>query len=167
MPRDAPGAGEARRDETIDLSRLEAMVGYNIHILELLMVQLFFARFAPQAMTPGVFSTLLAIRDNPGARHGALADALMIQRPNMTKLVNRLVRQGYVRRRSARGDQRSVVLSLAPKGERALDDLLAEMPAHEESLTACLGADERRALLALLRKLARTARRPPVIDQTQ
>jgi DNA-binding MarR family transcriptional regulator len=161
MPRDAAGIGEVRRDDTIDLSRLDAMVGYNIHILDLLMYQLFFARFAPQAMTPGAFSTLLAIRDNPGARHGALADALMIQRPNMTKLVNRLVRQGYVRRRSASGDQRSVVLSLAPKGERALDGILAEMPAHEERLTAGLGARERGTLLALLRKLARTARRPP------
>ena len=148
MPRDGTGDG------AIDLSRLEAMVGYNVHILDLLFYQLFFARFAATGMTPGVFSTLLAIRDNPDARHGALADALMIRRPNMTTLLNRLVRQGYVRRRGASDDQRSVTLSLAPKGERALDAVLAEMPAHEERLGAGLGARERRVLLALLRKLA-------------
>jgi DNA-binding MarR family transcriptional regulator len=152
MPRDTA------TDEAIDLSRLEKMVGYNIHILDLLLYQLFFARFAATGMTPGVFSTLLAIKDNPGARHGALADALMIQRPNMTKLVNTLVRQGYVRRRGASDDQRSVMLSLSPAGERALDTVLAEIPAHEANLTAGLGARERRTLLALLRKLAQGAR---------
>jgi DNA-binding MarR family transcriptional regulator len=152
MPRDIAG------HDAIDLSRLEAMVGYNIHILDLLLYQLFFARFAATGMTPGVFSTLLAIRDNPGARHGALADALMIQRSNMTTLVNRLVRQGYVRRRGASDDQRSVTLSLAPKGERALEAVLAEMPAHEERLSGGLAGRERTLLLALLRKLAKGAR---------
>jgi DNA-binding MarR family transcriptional regulator len=158
MPRDMAATSEARQERAIDLSRLEAMVGYNVHILDLFMYQLFFARFAVQGMTPGVFSTLLAIKDNPGARHGALADALMIQRPNMTTLVNRLVRQGYVKRRGASDDQRSVVLSLAPKGERALGEVLAEMPAHEDNLAAGLDARERRSLLALLRKLAKSAR---------
>ncbi len=152
MPRDMAG------HDAIDLSRLEAMVGYNIHILDLLLYQLFFARFAATGMTPGVFSTLLAIRDNPGARHGALADALMIQRSNMTTLVNRLVRQGYVRRRGASDDQRSVTLSLAPKGERALEAVLAQMPAHEERLSGGLAVRERTLLLALLRKLSKGAR---------
>jgi DNA-binding MarR family transcriptional regulator len=145
----------------IDLAPLEGMVGYNIHILDLKLYQLFYAEFAARAMTPGMFSTLLAIRRNPGIRHGALADALMVQRPNMTTLTNRLEREGFLQRRDTPGDKRSVALTLSAKGERAVDEMLATMAAHDERATAGLNAKERKTLLALLRKMAdRLCERP-------
>lgn len=151
----------AKAGETIDLAPLEELVGFNIHILELLMYQLFYERFTERSMTPGIFSTLLAIKANPGVRQGALADALMIQRSNMTILVNRLIRAGYVKRRTAKGDNRGVVLFLAEPGERALRQVMAEMAAHEQQLTSGLTPKERDACLALLQKMARTLRRAP------
>lgn len=141
--------------EQIDLSPLEELVGFNIHILELLMYQLFYERFTKRSMTPGIFSTLLAIKTNPGVRQGALADALMIQRSNMTILVNRLIRTGYVKRCSAKGDNRGVVLFLAEPGERALRQVNAEMSAHEKLLASGLTAKERETCLALLQKMTR------------
>jgi DNA-binding MarR family transcriptional regulator len=151
----------AKPGDQIDLTPLEELVGFNIHILELLMYQLFYERFTNQAITPGSFSTLLAIKANPGVRQGALADALMIQRSNMTILVNRLIRAGYVRRRSAKGDNRGVVLFLAEPGERALRHVNAEMSAHEKLLASGLTAKERDTLLRLLQKMARHLRPAP------
>ena len=147
--------------EQIDLSPLEELVGFNIHILELLMYQLFYERFTKRSMTPGIFSTLLAIKGNPGVRQGALADALMIQRSNMTILVNRLIRAGYVKRRSAKGDNRGVVLFLAEPGERALRQVNIEMAEHEKLLASSLTAKERETCLALLQKMARHLRPVP------
>ena len=147
--------------EPIDLSPLEALVGFNIHILDLLMYQLFYERFTKRSMTPGIFSTLLAIKANPGVRQGALADALMIQRSNMTILVNRLIRAGYVKRRSAKGDNRGVVLFLAEQGERALRQVHTEMSAHEQLLASGLTARERDVLLRLLQKMAGNLRVAP------
>jgi DNA-binding MarR family transcriptional regulator len=151
----------AKPAEEIDLTPLEELLGFNIHILELLMYQLFYERFTKQAMTPGSFSTLLAIKANPGVRQGALADALMIQRSNMTILVNRLIRAGYVKRRSAKGDNRGVVLFLAEPGERVLRLVNAEMSAHEKLLASGLTAKERDTLLRLLQKMARHLRPAP------
>lgn len=156
MPRDG-----STTPETIDLAPLEALVGFNVHIVDLLMYQRFYERFATPALTPGEFSTLLAIRANPGIRHGALADALLIRRPNLTKLINRLIAAGLARRRRAKGDQRTVALFISAPGERALDAMLAAMPAHEASLIAGLTAREARTLHALLRKLARGLRTAP------
>lgn len=150
--------------EPVDLSPLEGLVGFNIHILDLLMYQLFYERFAQRSMTPGIFSALLAIKANPGVRQGALADALMIQRSNMTMLVTRLIRAGYVKRRGAKGDNRGVVLFLAESGERALRHVHAGMVAHEKLLASGLTAKERGTLLALLRKLARRLRSAPRRD---
>ena len=112
-------------------------------------------------MTPGLFLTLCTIKANPGVRQGALADALLIQRPNMTLLVNRLIRAGYVRRRAARGDNRGVELFLRAEGERALSDVAAKLAAHEQSLTAALTTAERERLAALLAKIVRHLRTAP------
>ena len=147
MPRD-PVEGAP-----VDLAPLEKQLAYTIHMLDLAFYQRFYERFSPYDITPGAYSALLAIRHNPGIRHGALADALMIQRPNMTKLVATLTRRGWVRRGSARSDQRSVVLSLTAAGERVLDRSAAEIAAHEDRIADTLSQRERRALTMLLRKL--------------
>ncbi len=154
-------AGSRKPAEPIDLSPLEALIGFNIHILDLLMYQLFYARFTKGSMTPGIFSTLLAIKANPGVRQGALADALMIQRSNMTILVNRSMRAGHVKRRGAKSDNRGVVLFLTEQGRHALRQVEAEMAAHEQCLVSRLTARERDSLLRLLKKMARNLRLSP------
>ena len=87
-----------------------------------------------------------------------LADALLIQRPNMTLLVNRLIRAGYVKRRAARGDNRGVELFLRAEGERALRDVAGRLAAHERSLTVALTVAERDRLAVLLSKMVRGLR---------
>jgi DNA-binding MarR family transcriptional regulator len=158
-----PDASSVALEEAaaIDLSLLEGWVGFNIHILDLQIYQLFYERFAGSALTPGSLSTLLAIKMNPGVRHGALADALMIQRPNMTKLINSLERDGLVRRDPSRADKRSVVLNLTRAGEAAVVAGLKKMVAHEAESIGPLSASEQRLLLSLLRKLSQGQRRRP------
>jgi len=154
-------AVSGRPADAIDLAPLDALIGFNIHILELLIYQLFYERFTRRAMTPGIFSALLAIKANPGVRQGALADALMIQRSNMTILINRLIRAGYVKRRTAKRDNRGVVLFLAEPGERVLRQVSAAMAAHEEFLASGLTPKEREACRLLLQKMARCLRQSP------
>jgi DNA-binding MarR family transcriptional regulator len=153
-----------RAGDAIDLGPLEALIGFQIHLLDLLMYQIYYERFGKAAMTPGMFSTLCTIKANPGVRQGALADALLIQRPNMTLLVNRLIRAGYVRRRAARGDNRGVELFLRAEGERALREVAAKLAAHEQSLTAALTKTERERLATLLAKIVRHLRTAPRVN---
>jgi DNA-binding MarR family transcriptional regulator len=156
-----PNRSRHASGDTVDLGPLEALIGFQIHLLDLLMYQRYYERLGKAAMTPGMFSTLCAIQANPGVRQGVLADALLIRRPNMTLLVNRLIRAGYVRRRAARGDNRGVELFLRADGERALGDVAAKLAAHEQSLTAALTKAERERLAALLAKIVRRLRVTP------
>jgi DNA-binding MarR family transcriptional regulator len=136
----------------IDLSTLQQMVGFHVHMFDLLQYQKFYDRFAGGLFTPAVFSTLTVIRQNPGVRHGALADALRIRRPNMTAMLNALQRAGYVSRRPAVADKRSVALHLTERGARALAAMSQAMFALDRGMTAALSAPERKTLLTLLRK---------------
>lgn len=146
-PMVAPADGAA-----VDLSVLEQMVGFHVHMFDLAMYQNFYERFAERGFTPAIFSTLAVIRQNPGIRHGALADALRIQRPNLTSLINKLERIGYVSRRPSAGDKRSVALYLTDRGERAVAKMRELMLAFDRAATANLTAQERKTLLGLLQK---------------
>jgi DNA-binding MarR family transcriptional regulator len=136
----------------IDLSVLQQMVGFHVHMFDLLQYQKFYDRFAGGLFTPAIFSTLTIIRQNPGVRHGALADALRVQRPNMTAILNALQRAGHVSRRPSAADKRSVAVHLTERGERALAEMSQAMFALDREMTARLSAPERKTLLALLRK---------------
>jgi DNA-binding MarR family transcriptional regulator len=139
-------------DAAIDLSTLQQMVGFHVHMFDVLQYQKFYDRFARGLFTPAIFSTLTVIRKNPGIRHGALADALRIRRPNMTAMLNALRRAGYVSRRPSAVDKRSIALNLTERGERALAEMSQAMFALDRGMTAGLSAPERKTLLALLRK---------------
>lgn len=141
-----------------DLSLIEQQIGFHVHMFDVAQYQRFYAKFADRGFTPAVFSTMAVLRQNPGVRHGALADALLIQRPNLTALLNDLARQGYVSRRPSPTDKRSVALYLTERGERALARMLDAMTALDREMTAALSAPERRILLELLQKALRGTR---------
>ncbi|HTP83614.1 MAG TPA: MarR family transcriptional regulator [Alphaproteobacteria bacterium] len=142
----------------VDLSVLQQTVGFHVHMFDVAQYQKFYERFGERAFTPAIISTMAVIRQNPGIRHGALADALMIQRPNMTSLLNELEREGYVSRRPSPSDKRSVALYLTDRGERAVARMLESILTLDRAMTSGLTAPERKALLALLQKALSTSR---------
>ncbi len=160
------GARRAGRAEALDFAPLERLIGFQLHMLDLLMYQRYYERFGKASMTPGMFATLTAIKAHPGARQGALADALLIQRPNMTLLVARLIRAGYVQRRAARADNRGIELYVTAEGDRALRAVATRLAAHERNLTATLTDAERGRLAALLAKMVRHLRDKPPLNGT-
>ncbi len=147
----AETVGEAPAEDA-DLSQLRQMVGFHVHIFDVAQYQRFYERYGDRGFTPAIFSTMAAIRDNPGIRHGALADALLIQRPNMTSMLNELERQGYVSRRPSPTDKRSVALHLTERGERMVGKMHEAIATLDREMTARLTAAERKNLVGLLQK---------------
>jgi DNA-binding MarR family transcriptional regulator len=66
----------------------------------------------------------------------ALAEACLLQQPTMTKVLDRMERDGLVKRAQDRRDRRLVRIHLAPRGEAMLGDLLAAARAHEAEVVA-------------------------------
>jgi DNA-binding MarR family transcriptional regulator len=139
---------------------LANIAGFTMRLANLLLFRDYYDHFAssPGALSLGAISVMAVIAANPGIRQGAAAEALLIKRSNMTKLVNRLERQGLVRRRASGRDRRAVGLYLTAAGRRRLAMLLPAVAEQDAQSTASLSARERRVLVELLGKLVKAKR---------
>ncbi|QDL92795.1 MarR family transcriptional regulator [Paroceanicella profunda] len=145
LPAAAPGA---------DLSRFHDSLGFLLRLSQQRNFARFFATLGPLDLTPGAFTILLALRDNPGLRQGVLAKALMIKRANMAKIVRVLADRGLVARQVPEDDRRAVELILTAQGAAFVAAREAAFFRHDRESSPELTEQERKTLLGLLRKLA-------------
>ena len=108
---------------------------------------------------PGVdlkFSHIKAIATFPedrGYTIKELADNGMIKLPNMSIMVDDLVRHGFADKRRNTQDRRKVVVTLTPKGRRLRARFIASRQKATENLVANLDIARQEELLASLKSL--------------
>ena len=90
----------------------------------------------------------------PGMRLGDLMPAIRLTQPSLSRMVARLVRQGWLARTEDPNDGRSVLVALTPAGRQVL---LTAVPVHaqaiHEALLARLSPTERETLNAALTRI--------------
>jgi DNA-binding MarR family transcriptional regulator len=138
-----------------DMPPLSESLGFLVRMVQLQSFQLFYRRLDGAGLSVGALTALGAIQANPGIRHGVLADALMIKRPNFTKLINALERAGYITRDAPCNDKRTTVLAVTRKGAAKLEAMRQTVLAYHEEMMAALSPSERDVLLDLLRRVSR------------
>ena len=144
---------DADSRKKVDLSSLWTLTGFNLRMLDVRMMRTVSEQLARIELSPASVTVLLVLDSNPGLSHGKLADALLVQRPNMTKLVNRLVAKRLVRRDAALGDKRQVELALTEAGRRLAVKARGVLHDHDEALLAALKPAERKQLLHLATRM--------------
>lgn len=95
----------------------------------------FHDRLRARGVTVPVWRVLATLSGGPETVT-ALADACLLQQPTMTKVLDRMEREGLVRRQQDGRDRRLVRVSLAPRGEAMVGELLAAARAHEAEVVA-------------------------------
>ena len=94
----------------------------------------------------------------------ALAEALAVTPPTASRLCDRLVRKGLVRRRTDRHDRRQVRVALTETGRRLIDTVTAHRREEIAVLLSSIPAQDRPGLVAALRRLAESAGEVPEQD---
>lgn len=125
------------------MSSLVGTAGFNLRMLDLRLMKSFSERIAETGLTPAAATVVLVVQSNPGIPLGKLADALLVKRPNMTKLVKRLEARALVRRRAATDDKRSISLVLTAAGQRHARRIRALQIGHDAFVLSALTAAER------------------------
>ena len=150
----APGAGRGvspRREQLTVSVWLRMLKAHGLLIRET-------RRRVPTGMTLPQFDVLAQLaRRREGMTPGTLTRELLVSPGNVTGIVERLVRKGWVERRPVPGDRRTVRLVLTPRGHAAIG---RAVPRHRREVAALLADysdQELRSLRALLGRLSRHA----------
>jgi DNA-binding MarR family transcriptional regulator len=85
---------------------------------------------------------------------GQLAQEVLSQQPTVTKLVQRLVSQGWLQQGDDPADQRRTLVQITAAGRRKVAPLIAQSRAHEAKVLAGLSATDIARLKEQLRHLA-------------
>ncbi|WP_291138396.1 MarR family winged helix-turn-helix transcriptional regulator [Hydrogenophaga sp.] len=85
---------------------------------------------------------------------GALAQEVLSQQPTVTKLLQRLLAQGWVAMQADPADQRRTLVAITAAGQRKVAPLMRRAREHEAQVLGALSAAEVQRLKRQLRELA-------------
>ena len=100
-----------------------------------------------------VWRVLASLSGSKGETVTGLAEVCLLQQPTMTKLLDRMVRDGLVTRSQDARDRRVVRVALTPKGETLAEELIRAARQHEATILARFPEMEAMNVKALLRSV--------------
>ena len=100
-----------------------------------------------------VFLAVAQLQGEGGVGVGAVARHLAVSGAFVTMIAQRLVRTGYVEKRTSPTDRRGVLLRLTAKGSRIMTDFAAEPQAINDELFGSIAGPEFRLLCDIARRL--------------
>ncbi len=105
-------------------------------------------------LTPGKFNILLAVKQGggQGMSQVEVSKRLIVTPSNMTKLIDKLERDGLVTRSALAGDRRVNILKITAKGVKLLDSAWEGYNDHLKSLISSLDINQQKAVSSLLVK---------------
>lgn len=142
-------------DSEIDFGFLTEHVIHHYRLLNLELTRLHARHFKNTAMQKGVgkITALVLLRLNPGLTQATIAKSINKDKAAIARIIDELVRQGYINRDISPDERRSYSLTLTEKGMAEYDRLAELTKACEAAFTDGLTKDERNQLLYLLKKL--------------
>jgi MarR family transcriptional regulator, transcriptional regulator for hemolysin len=107
-------------------------------------------------ITRGQWLVLTRLHRHPGASHSELAELMEVEKATAGRMIDRLVANGWVERRTQRGDRRVKRVYLTLEAERVHKRIWRVAEATVEAALASLSARESKQLMALLQRVKKT-----------
>lgn len=139
--------------DKVNTRYLETLVGYNARRAALVIIGEFMERMAVYDLRTVDFSVLSLITHNPGITSKQLCNTLGIQAPNLVSMVNALEQRELIKRLPHPNDGRAMGLHLTELGEKTVRRAEKTAAELEQDVTAKLSPQERKTLMALLKKI--------------
>jgi DNA-binding MarR family transcriptional regulator len=113
----------------------------------------FHAQLKPRGMPVPVWRVLSTLSDGDGLPVTELAKITLFKQPTLTKVIDRMSKQGLVERRASERDRRKVLVFITAKGRSQVADLLTRAKQHEREVLSGLSEADVNALKAALHNL--------------
>jgi MarR family transcriptional regulator, 2-MHQ and catechol-resistance regulon repressor len=111
------------------------------------------ADIARHGLSPGEFAILDVLYHKGPLLLGEVQKKVLVSSGGVTYLVDRLAQQNLVERRECASDRRARYAALTPAGTALMERIFPEHVRVVESACSALSTGEKRAAIALLRKL--------------
>lgn len=153
MIKPAAAASKRRIDEN-DLWRasdVSSRPGFLIRRLHQIHTGLFLEACGGENITPVMYSVLSCLSQHGAMDQTTLARAVAIDKTNMTDVLRRLMKRGFIKRAVSETDRRVRLTTLTPAGEEVLkraDPLASD--AHRETLAALSPQDRVRFIRMMM-----------------
>jgi DNA-binding MarR family transcriptional regulator len=110
--------------------------------------------FREHGITATVFNAMriLIQKPNGGRRIGEIGQEMIQRVPDITRLIDRMERDGFVRRQRSAEDRRAVKITLTASGRRKCESLYTAVADMHQSQLAHMSERELQQLNRLLRK---------------
>lgn len=122
----------------------------------------FHRELKPYGLSVLEWRVLATLEGSDGCSLGEVAESVLFKQPTVTKLIDRMERDGWVKRLPGTGDRRRVSIVMTPRGRAVVGELLIKAKRHEAACLASYAPDEidnlKRILRDLLRRSARAGR---------
>jgi len=141
----------------LDLGHLYSDISFVTRILRSRILEHNESFFAEHEVAGGEVAVLNLIAINPGLSQKDLAQAIVLRKSALTKLVNELECVGLIERRKEAADKRLNALYLTDAGEARVGRMRRDMARLQEELLAPLSPAERAMLFELLWRLVDSA----------
>lgn len=116
---------------------------------------------AGEEVTLTQYRALVVLASRGPQSVAALAGAVAVTPPTASRLCDRLVRKGLVRRRTDRRDRRQVRIGLTEAGRHLIDAVTARRREEIAELLTAISPEAQRSVAAALRQLATGAGEVP------
>jgi DNA-binding MarR family transcriptional regulator len=133
---------------------VDGYLGYLLGQANHALYQGFDARVRAAGLSSIEWRVLATLHDSTPLPVSQLAHEVLSKQPTVTKLVQRMCEQGWLRLQEDPADQRRTLVVATTAGRRLVRPLIEQARAHEATVLSALGPDESSALKNLLGKLA-------------
>lgn len=110
----------------------------------------------PEKIPVSTARVLGLLADDQGRPMSELADAVLVDPPTITKMIDRLVSQSLVFRAPDPDDRRRVLIFMAPRGEELWQRIAPAVARQQQRIEAAMGTAELNRLCRMLDDLTRT-----------
>ncbi|MDY0403910.1 MarR family winged helix-turn-helix transcriptional regulator [Sulfurovum sp.] len=104
-------------------------------------------------ISPEQWSVLYRVVEQGGISQKVLADSTYKDQGNLTRMIDKLIEKGYIRREADADDRRAVKLFATEKSVALAEAVAPLSGSHNESMTIGFSHEEKATLIALLDKV--------------
>jgi DNA-binding MarR family transcriptional regulator len=136
------------------IAELHQRIPFLLSQLGVFLAEDFVHRLEPFGVDPRTYAVLKALIEDDGQSQRQLSAQLGIHRNVMVAVIDKLERQGLVKRMPHPGDRRAFAVTMTAKARELLPKLDAQGREQEDEITASLSDAQRNAVRELLQRMS-------------